>query len=57
MKQLRIEPVYSGDQTAVSQYRVVDYFNGVLFIGTYIECYNYLYPCILYGVYTITEYV
>ena len=35
---LRIEPFYSGESTAVTQYKVVDEFGNIWFIGERNEC-------------------
>ena len=34
----RIEPVYSGESTCVTQYKIIDYIGNVWFIGTKEEC-------------------
>jgi hypothetical protein len=42
MIDLRIQPMYGADiTTAVNTYQVVSLFNEILFIGTYMECYNF----------------
>jgi len=40
---LRIEPVYDGQGTVVTQYKVVDEKGTLQFQGSYTECYYYIY--------------
>ena len=41
---MRIEPIYNGGGTQVTQYKVVDESWNIYFQGSYTECYYYLYP-------------
>ena len=40
----RIEPIYDGNVTEVKGYKVVDQNGITQFIGSYTECYYYLFP-------------
>jgi len=40
----RIKPVYSGKNTAVEEYKVVDEKGITQFVGSYTECYYVLFP-------------
>lgn len=42
---LKIEPVFDGVSTAVSQYKVTDDLGSIWIVGTREECDSYLYSC------------
>ena len=44
MDKLRIEPNYDGQGTAVTSYKVVDENGNTQFIGSYTECYYFIFP-------------
>ena len=44
MENLRIEPNFYGEGTEVTSYKVVDENRGILMIGSYSDCYYYLFP-------------
>lgn len=42
---LKIEPVYDGNSTAVTQYKITDELGSIWMQGTRDECERYLYGC------------
>jgi len=44
MDKLRIEPNYDGQGAAVTSYKVVDENGNTQFIGSYTECYYFIFP-------------
>jgi hypothetical protein len=41
---LRIEPIYDGEGTVVTNYNVIDQNNTIWFTGSHGDCYYYIHP-------------